>query len=469
MLRLKTLRYSEGFFNYDSTYNKFVPLRHNPFKQDFMMQSGPDTDKLYELYLRYPSIQTDTRRLTKGDLFFALKGPTFNGNAFAQQALESGAAYAVIDDAAYATDERCLLVDDVLEALQALARHHRKQLNIPFIAITGSNGKTTTKELLAAVLRKRFRTYATAGNLNNHIGVPLTILSIKPDAEMAIIEMGANHLHEIDSYCRIALPTHGIITNCGKAHIEGFGSVENIRKGKGELFTYLRETGGTVFRNTDLNYLEEMAYCIPAQITYGSAGARYTGKPLTDEHLLKVVLLTHGKEALIHTQLVGAYNFANVMVAIACGLHFSISVDEVKEAIEAYAPDNSRSQWMKRGSNHIVLDAYNANPSSMNAAISNFAGIDAPKKMLWLGAMKEMGTEEVAEHRALVALIDQYTWDDVVFVGAEFKELAGQYKWFATSAEAAEMLGQVTVQNATILIKGSRGSSMEALLDALPA
>jgi len=433
------------------------------------MQQSPEIIKLYELFLQYPSVQTDTRKLQKGDLFFALKGPSFNGNTFAAKALELGAAYAIIDEAAFATDERCILVEDVLETLQALARHHRKQFNIPFIAITGSNGKTTTKELLTAVLRKRFKTYATAGNLNNHIGVPLTLLSIQQDAEMAIIEMGANHLHEIESYCRIAMPTHGIITNCGKAHIEGFGSVENIRKGKGELFVYLRETGGSIFRNTDLDYLEEMAWGIPAQITYGSASARYIGKPLTDELFLKVVLLTHSVEALIQTQLVGAYNFPNVMVAIAAGLHFGIPVDEIKEAIESYAPDNSRSQWLKRGTNSIVLDAYNANPSSMRAAILNFAGLDLSHKMLWLGGMKEMGDEQVAEHEALVALIDEYSWDDVVLVGPEFQGLSGKYRWFDTSAEAAAELGRNAPQNATILIKGSRGSKMEQLLDILPA
>jgi UDP-N-acetylmuramoyl-tripeptide--D-alanyl-D-alanine ligase len=433
-----------------------------------MLQS-PDITALYERYLLHPSVQTDTRKLKPGDIFFALKGPYFNGNSFAQQALDSGAAYTVIDEAAYATDERCILVEDALETLQALARHHRKQFNIPFIAITGSNGKTTTKELVTAVLRKRYKTYATIGNFNNHIGVPLTLLSIGSDAEMAIIEMGANHLHEIESYCRIALPTHGIVTNCGKAHIEGFGSVENIRKGKGELFVYLRNTGGAVFRNTDLDYLEEMAFGIPAQITYGSAGARYTGKLLNDELLLKVVLLTHGAEALIRTQLVGAYNFPNVMVAITAGLHFGLTIDEVKEAIEAYTPDNSRSQWMMRGTNNVVLDAYNANPSSMRAAILNFAGLDLPGKRLWLGAMKEMGAEQDAEHRALTDLIKEYNWEQVVLVGDEFRPYATGFDWFATSAEASAMLKKSVLKNASILIKGSRGARMETLLDALPA
>lgn len=428
-----------------------------------------DIAALYELYLKHPNVQTDTRKLATGDLFFALRGPSFNGNEFALAALDKGAAYAVIDDATYHTDERCILVADVLETLQALARHHRKQFSIPFIAITGSNGKTTTKELILAVLQQQYRTYATAGNLNNHIGVPLTILGIRKDAEMAIIEMGANHLHEIESYCAVALPTHGLITNCGKAHIEGFGSIENIRKGKGELYDFLRTANGTVFRNADLDYLPEMAHDINRQVTYGSANATYIGKPLMDDVLLKVALLNSGLESLIHTNLVGGYNFPNVMAAIAIGLHFDIGIDSIKKAVEAYQPDNSRSQLMVRGTNQVILDAYNANPSSMRAAIINFAAMDMPGKMLWLGGMKEMGAEELHEHQELVQLISRYEWRDVILVGKEFFNLQGGYQWFETSAEAAEAVRIHPVSGASILIKGSRGSKMEVLLDALPA
>lgn len=427
-----------------------------------------DISALYELFLQYPSVQTDTRKLKKNDLFFALKGPSFNGNTFAAAALEEGAAYAIIDEAAYRTDERCILVTDVLQTLQALATYHRKQFNIPFLAITGSNGKTTTKELIMAVLRRKFTTYATTGNLNNHIGVPLTVLSVRTDAEMAIIEMGANHLHEIESYCPIAMPTHGLITNCGKAHIEGFGSIENIRRGKGELFVYLRETGGAIFRNADLPYLAEMAGDIAAQITYGMANARYIGRPVHDGIFLKVALLNSGLESLLNTNLVGDYNFPNVMAAIAVGLHFGVPIDDIREAIATYAPDNSRSQWTQRGSNQVVLDAYNANPSSMRAAIMNFASLDLPDKMLWLGGMKEMGTEEQAEHQALIDLIGQYSWKAVVLVGKEFEGLNGPYQWFETSAEAAATVGAHPPVHASILIKGSRGSRMETMLEALP-
>jgi UDP-N-acetylmuramoyl-tripeptide--D-alanyl-D-alanine ligase len=422
---------------------------------------------LYEIYKQFPSVQTDTRKLKNGDIFFALKGPSFNGNSFARQALDAGAAYAVVDEAEYATSDKHILVDDTLQTLQQLALHHRKQFDIPFIAITGSNGKTTTKELITAVLRSRYRTYATIGNLNNHIGVPLTLLAIQPDAEMAVVEMGANHQKEIESYCVIALPTHGIITNCGKAHIEGFGGIEGVRKGKGELYDFIRAHHGTIFRNSDLDYLEDMAKHITHQITYGSANARYIGKPLMREQFLGIAVLSSGAEASIDTQLVGSYNFPNAMLAIAVGLHFGIGIDEIKQAIEQYSPDNSRSQWVEKGSNKIILDAYNANPTSMRAAIKNFADMQLPAKILWLGAMKEMGPAEEEEHRELVQYIAQFDWQDVILVGKEFNNLSQSYKHFDTSAAAAEYVRQNQPQHAAILIKGSRGSKMELLLDAI--
>jgi UDP-N-acetylmuramoyl-tripeptide--D-alanyl-D-alanine ligase len=373
----------------------------------------------------------------------------------------------VIDNAQYGTNDRCILVDDVLVSLQALANHHRKQFSIPFIAITGSNGKTTTKELVTTVLQRKFKTYATEGNLNNHIGVPLTLLKIKKDAEMAVVEMGANHQKEIESYCKIAMPTHGIITNCGKAHIEGFGGEEGVRKGKGELYDYLRANRGTIFRNADLPYLEDMASGIKEQITYGSVNAKYIGKTLTEDMFLKLAILTAGSETSIKTKLVGDYNFPNVMVAVAVGRHFGISIDEIKEALEGYNPDNSRSQYLKVGSNNVILDAYNANPTSMRAAIGNFAQSNASNRLLWIGGMKEMGREEEHEHRELVKYIEQYNWDEVILVGKEFYKLNGGYRWFETSAEAAEYVKSSKPSNASILIKGSRGSRMEHLLEAL--
>lgn len=426
-----------------------------------------EIDQLYQLYLKHSLIQTDTRKLTAGCIFFALSGANFDGNTFAAQALENGAAYVVVDNPAYKLNDHCILVNDVLATLQQLANYHRRQLNIPVIAITGSNGKTTTKELVATVLRSHFITYATEGNLNNHIGVPLTLLRIKADAQMAIIEMGANHQKEIAGYCEIAMPTHGIITNCGKAHIEGFGGIEGVRKGKGELFDYLRTHNGTAFRNTDLDYLESMAHDIKIQITYGSANAQYIGKPLMNGVFLQVAMLTSHTETVIDTQLVGAYNFPNVMTAVAVGLHFGITIDEIKKAIVAYNPDNSRSQWIQRGTNKIILDAYNANPTSMRAAILNFAETQLPNKILWIGGMKEMGPEELNEHRELVALIANYNWNDVILVGKEFAGIHENYNWFENSAQAATYIAAHQPENSSILIKGSRGSKMEVMMEAL--
>ena len=285
---------------------------------------------------------------------------------------------------------------------------------------------------------------------------------------MAIVEMGANHLHEIESYCLIAAPDYGIITNCGKAHLEGFGGIEGVRKGKGELYDYLRAHGGAIFRNVDLDYLEQMATGIGKQITYGSADADYTGKPVMTDVLLQVALQQEGKETLLKTQLVGAYNFPNVMVAVAVGLHFGVPLEKIQAALAAYSPDNSRSQWLLRGSNRIISDAYNANPSSMKAAIENFAELDLPNKILWLGAMKEMGNEEAAEHKALVAAVAAHSWQDVVLVGKEFKGLVQGYHWFDNATDAAEYVKAHAPVNASILIKGSRGSKMETLLAALP-
>lgn len=421
---------------------------------------------LYEIYKKHSSVQTDTRKLKQGDIFFALKGPNFNGNAFAQQALEAGAAYAVVDEQEFVADERYLLVDDVLTALQELAKYHRRQFNIPFIAITGSNGKTTTKELVTTVLQQHYKTYATEGNLNNHIGVPLTLLKIKSDAQMAVIEMGANHQKEIESYCEIALPTHAIITNCGKAHIEGFGGIEGVRKGKGELYDYIRENNGIIFRNTDLDYLVSMSHGISNQVTYGSADADYIGTAAMKDVFLSVELTKPVSET-IDTQLVGDYNFPNAMVAIAVGMHFGINIATISNAIAHYNPDNSRSQWLQKGSNKIILDAYNANPTSMRAAITNFANAQLNNKMLWIGGMKEMGTEEAKEHNELVQLVQQYHWNNVILVGKEFEGIAHNYQHFQTSTDAANYVKEHMPADAAILIKGSRGSRMEVLLDAL--
>ena len=424
------------------------------------------TEELYKFYLQYPSVQTDTRKLKKGDLFFALKGPNFNANEFAQKAIDAGAAYAVIDDERYVIEDRTILVDDVLSSLQQLAKHHRQQFNIPFIAITGSNGKTTTKELIHAVLSSTFETYTTEGNLNNHIGVPLTILKIKQDAEMAVIEMGANHLKEIASYCEIALPTHGLITNCGKAHLEGFGGEEGVRKGKGELYDFLRAHEGTAFIMWDYTYLREMSRGITTIYTYGTTEANVVGTVLKSGQHLEVEF-QKGFKGTIQTNLVGDYNLPNVLAAVALGKYFNVDEEKIKNSIEKYAPTNSRSQLVQKNSNKIILDAYNANPTSMKAAIENFAKAEGTEKILALGAMAELGTDSLKEHSDIIKEIDKHQWKDVILVGGDFMKVDHTYRKFNSPAEAGEWLQSIKPQNAFFLIKGSRSMQMEKLLDYL--
>jgi len=421
-------------------------------------------EQLYQVYLQYPSVETDTRKIKKGDIFFALKGPSFNGNAFALKALDAGAAYAVVDEAAFAVNDQTILVDDALKALQMLAKHHRQQFSIPFIAITGSNGKTTTKELVYAVLAAVFKTYTTEGNLNNHIGVPLTILRIKKDARMAVIEMGANHQGEIAGYCDYAMPTHGIITNAGKAHLEGFGGEEGVKKGKGELFDYLRAHNGTAFVMWDYDYLRQMSKGLPALFTYGTHDAIITGEAIKSEPFIDVQF-TKGIQEIIHTQLVGDYNLPNILCAAAIGVFFKISGRQIKDAIEAYAPSNSRSQLIKKDTNTIVLDAYNANPSSMKAAIENFAKLPATDKILILGGMAELGNESLEEHKQLIGMIDQYPWKAVALTGGDFLKTDHPYLCFSNAAETRDWFRQQQFKNATILIKGSRSMQMEKVLE----
>lgn len=421
---------------------------------------------LYEVYLQHPNVQTDTRKLKQDDLFFALKGPNFNANAFARQALDAGAAYAVIDDPAYVIEGKTLLVDDVLTALQQLARHHRQQFNIPFIAITGSNGKTTTKELIHAVLSSTFKTYTTEGNLNNHIGVPLTILKIRQDAEMAVIEMGANHLLEIASYCEVALPNYGLITNCGKAHLEGFGGEEGVRKGKGELYDHLRAHHGAAFIMWDYPYLRDMSKGIKNVYTYGTADAEITGKAVNGSQFLSVEF-TNGFHGNIQTSLVGDYNLPNVLAAVAIGKYFKIEEEKIKASIESYTPNNSRSQLMQKNSNKIILDAYNANPSSMKAAIDNFAKAEGHEKILALGAMAELGADSLKEHSGIIKEIDKHQWKDVLLVGGDFLKVDHTYRKFNSPEEAGSWLQNIKPHNAFFLIKGSRSMQMEKLLDYL--
>jgi len=423
-------------------------------------------EDIYKIYKQFPSIETDSRKLKKDDIFFALKGPNFNGNNFAKQALELGAAYIVADEPLSFQSERIIQVGNVLQTLQQLAKYHREQFEIPFIAITGSNGKTTTKELLHEVLSTTFITYTTKGNLNNHIGIPLTILKIKPDAEIAVIEMGANHLHEISGYCEYAKPTHGLITNIGKAHLEGFGGEENVKKGKGELFQYLQDHEGTVFVNVDDPAVFDLSKSINKSIFYGSKSENVKGTIEKNDPFIEVKIEDEIPFA-IQTNLVGAYNLPNVLAAVCVGKYFKIESKKIKSAIENYQPSNSRSQLIQKDTNTIILDAYNANPGSMKAAIENFAKMKGDKKILLLGSMMELGTESEKEHADIVSLIDQNKWDAVVLVGKNFKEIKNNYINFENSLQARDWLKKQNMENAQILIKGSRSMQMEKVLEGL--
>ncbi|CAN5533788.1 UDP-N-acetylmuramoyl-tripeptide--D-alanyl-D-alanine ligase [soil metagenome] len=421
--------------------------------------------ELYSIYLEQPSIQTDTRQLKNGDLFFALKGPHFNGNKFAKKALEAGASYAVIDEAVEFEDERLISTNDVLQTLQELAKYHRQQFSIPFIAITGSNGKTTTKELVNEVLASTYKTYTTKGNLNNHIGVPLTILSIKADAEMAVIEMGANHQKEIESYCEYTMPTHGIITNIGKAHLEGFGGEAGVKKGKGELFDYLNKYNGAAFIMNDYADLVEMSKTIAEVVTYGTINADLTGHVLKNTEFLQVVFSGGTDIQQINTNLVGEYNLPNILAAVTVGKYFKVEEVAIKKALESYMPSNSRSQLVEKGTNKIILDAYNANPTSMKAAIENFAKMDGDDKVLLLGGMMELGETSLQEHAAIVDLIIQYKWKSVVLVGGDFEKLKNDFIYFNKSLEAKKWFKDQHFTNTRILVKGSRSMQMEKIVE----
>ena len=424
-------------------------------------------EALYSIYTKHPSVVTDTRKLKLGDLYFALKGPNFNGNVFALQALEQGAAYAIVDEEipnGSAFQERILFVDDVLTTLQALAKYHRQQFNIPFIAITGSNGKTTTKELVYAVLASHFKTYTTQGNLNNHIGVPLTLLSIPKDAEIAVIEMGANHLHEIQSYCSYTLPTHGMITNCGKAHLEGFGSEAGVKKGKGELFDFLSAHNGTAFVMKDYDYLQTMSNKIPNVIGYGQHNGQIQGEAIDHNGMLTVKINKGIDIDQIQTNLVGNYNLPNVLAAVAIGQEFKVPNDKIKSAIENYIPTNSRSQLLTWNNNEVILDAYNANPSSMKLAVENFAKINKENKIVCLGGMRELGADTLMEHQLLIDQLKQTDWEQVILVGSEFKPCNHNYLYFDTVIEAKAWLQEQHLNGYTLLIKGSRGIQMEQLI-----
>ena len=423
--------------------------------------------ELYEKFLESRKISTDTRQIAPGSIFFALKGDKFNGNTFARQALEKGANFAVVDEKEYATDSRCILVDNVLESLQKLSRYHRDQLNIPVIGLTGSNGKTTTKELLYAVLSQKFKTLATKGNLNNHIGVPLTLLSIDKSIEIAVVEMGANHLGEIAFLCSLANPSHGLITNIGRAHIGLFGSFENIIRAKSELYHHLINHNGTVFINSQNDILANMAKRFKEPLFYPAKGDYYHGELIGADPFLKI---RAENESEIETSLIGGYNFENVIAALCVGKYFGVAPDAANNAIKDYRPDSMRSQMIKKGSNKIILDAYNANPSSMAAAIENLAAMKADNKVLIIGDMYELEGEAEKEHQAIGQLVRQKEFDNVYLCGSLFRnavDIIPEAKYFETKAALADDLKKNSLTDVTILVKASRGIGLETIVDVL--
>lgn len=444
----------------------------------YKLNNMTTTEELYQLYKKHPVISTDTRKIASGSLFFALKGEKFDANTFAEQAVASGAAYAVIDNPDYQKGDRYLLVEDVLNALQDLARYHRRQLTIPVVGLTGTNGKTTTKELINAVLSQHFNTYATQGNLNNHIGVPLTILSINVSHEAAVIEMGANHQKEIELLCTISQPSHGLITNVGKAHLEGFGGVEGVKKGKGELYDYLKASNGATFVNSDSADLMAMqnARSLKNVTFYGSIDLDnlVSGQLIENSPYLTLQWSNNatGDTYEVKSQLTGAYNLDNILAAICIGVYFKLSAKEINAGIGGYQPKNNRSQITQTATNTLICDYYNANPSSMAVAIENLGKIEAKHKVLVLGDMFEMGEESAAEHEAIIKKAMETPVDERIFIGSEFasqKSEVGSQKsgviFYNTAEDAIVGFKANPIRNATVLIKGSRGMALERLVE----
>jgi len=429
-------------------------------------------EQLYTDFLSSTGITTDTRNIAAGNMFFALKGDKFNANSFVAEAFAKGAAFVVADELHDATwkekfGNKLRVTDDALKTLQTLAGHHRKQLKCPVVAITGSNGKTTTKELVAAVLSKKYKTYATKGNLNNHIGIPLTLLSIKSDVEIAVVEMGANHQGEIASYCQYVRPDYGLITNVGLAHTEGFGGFEGVVKGKTELYRYIDETSGKIFVNADNGLLLSKISNPDIIITYGtSAKAFCHGHPGNSIDFLSLVIEAGNKQVTIQTQLVGGYNFENAMSAVCIGQYFKVDISQVKEALESYTPSNNRSQKLSLGSNTVILDAYNANPSSMTEALKNFEKNPVVNKAVILGEMMELGDFAKAEHEKIAALVKAMPLAKKVFVGGGFHFLEHDpgVIYFSKTDELKAWFKSQQFQNTYILIKGSRKNELEKIL-----
>lgn len=431
-----------------------------------------ETSVLYSIFLQCSSVTTDSRNCPAGSLFIALKGDSFNGNAFAAQALATGSAYAVIDEPQFApaNDPRYLVVDNCLHTLQQLANYHRKQLQTQVIGITGTNGKTTTKELIAAVLSTTYNVHYTKGNLNNHIGVPLTLLQLKPEHEMAVIEMGANHPGEIEALVHIAEPDYGIITNVGKAHLEGFGSFEGVIKTKGELYDFLREKeNSVVFIHHDNPYLKKMATNLQL-IPYGEEADLFVNGHVTDNSpylCFEWKKGTDGEMQQVRTQLIGEYNFPNALAAVTIGTFFDVLPQRINEALSDYTPQNNRSQLKQTAHNTLIIDAYNANPTSMMAALENFRNMKADRKVLLLGDMLELGADSLKEHQKIVDFIDGCSFHSVILVGQQFAATRNNYACYPTAADVLEVFQKEKPQGCTVLIKGSNGTKLSTLVDAL--
>lgn len=431
-----------------------------------------EINELYQIFLQSPRITTDSRNCPQNSIFFALKGSNFNGNAFAKNALEKGCSYAIIDEKEYyeKDNKRMILVEDCLETLQKLANFHRRQLGVKIIAITGTNGKTTTKELIATILSEVHNVLYTQGNMNNHIGVPLTLLQMTNRHNLAVIEMGANHPGEIKELTNIVEPNFGIITNVGKAHLEGFGSFEGVLHTKGELFDFLRgREDNTVFINNENKYINSIADGL-LKIKYGTEDGLYVnGEIISSDPFMtfKWKAGKNGEYTEVKTNLIGAYNFENAMAAVAIGRFFGVDAKHIKLALENYFPSNNRSQFKKTENNQLIIDAYNANPTSMTAALANFNKIQANNKMLILGDMRELGVESLSEHQNIIDLIVEYGFKDVILVGSQFAETRNNFTCYPNVMALGEDLKKNCPSNKTILIKGSNGVHLEKIIDLL--
>lgn len=427
---------------------------------------------LYQIFLECNTVTTDSRNCPKDSMFIALKGDSFNGNAFATQAINDGCAYAIVDEAAHAVkgDKRYILVDSCIETLQQLANYHRRQLGTRIIGITGTNGKTTTKELISAVLSQSYNILYTQGNLNNHIGVPVTLLRLKAEHDLAVIEMGANHPGEIKSLAEIAEPDYGIITNVGKAHLEGFGSFEGVIKTKGELYDFLRKKeGAIIFIHHDNPYLMNIASGLN-QIPYGNDESLYVNGHVTGNSPYLTFEWKAGKNGEnyeVETQLIGEYNFTNALAAITIGRFFKVEPQKINKALTEYAPQNNRSQLKKTAENTLIIDAYNANPTSMMAALENFNKMTVAHKMLILGDMRELGAESAAEHQKIVDFIKACEFEKVIFVGNLFAAAEHSYQTYSNAQELIQALQTDKPKDYTILIKGSNGIKLSSVADYL--